>query len=99
MLDVQAIRAMQKNINYILTVATMEARNANEAIVAPMVECGGIGVWRESGALESGGRFCVGAFDSNLASDAVKMFSHLIYFTQTLINCVLATQFEKIVVQ
>jgi hypothetical protein len=51
MLDVQAIRAMQKNINYILTVATMEARNANEAIVAPMVECGGIGVWRESGAL------------------------------------------------
>jgi hypothetical protein len=30
--------------------------------------------------LESGGRFCVGAFGRNLASVAVKMFSHLIYF-------------------
>jgi hypothetical protein len=34
------------------------------------------GVW----CLESGRRFCVGAFDKNLASVAVKMFSHLIYF-------------------
>jgi hypothetical protein len=32
------------------------------------------------GILESGGRFCVGAFGRNLASVAVKMFSHLIYF-------------------
>jgi hypothetical protein len=32
------------------------------------------------GSLESGGRFCVGAFGRNLASVAVKMFSHLIYF-------------------
>jgi hypothetical protein len=30
--------------------------------------------------LESGDRFCVGAFDRNLFSVAVKMFSHLIYF-------------------
>jgi hypothetical protein len=28
------------------------------------------------GSLESGGRFCVGAFDRNLASVAVNMFSH-----------------------
>jgi hypothetical protein len=34
------------------------------------------GVWRN---LESGGRFCVGAFGRNLVSVAVKMFSHLIY--------------------
>jgi hypothetical protein len=33
-------------------------------------------VWR---SIESGGRFCVGAFGRNLASVAVKMFSHLIY--------------------
>jgi hypothetical protein len=33
-----------------------------------------------SGSLESGGRFCVGAFGRNPASIAVKMFSHLIYF-------------------
>jgi hypothetical protein len=31
------------------------------------------------GSLESGGRFCVGAFGRNLASVAVKMFAHLIY--------------------
>jgi hypothetical protein len=34
------------------------------------------------GSLESGGRFYVGAFDRNLASVAVKMFSHLIYFSK-----------------
>jgi hypothetical protein len=32
------------------------------------------------GRLESGGRFGVGAFCRNLASVAVKMFSHLIHF-------------------
>jgi hypothetical protein len=31
------------------------------------------------GILESGGRFSVGAFGRNLASVAVKMFSHIIY--------------------
>jgi hypothetical protein len=49
-------------------VATVVARNANESMV---------------GLAESalvGGRFCVGAFGRNLASGAVKVFSHLIYF-------------------
>jgi hypothetical protein len=32
------------------------------------------------GSLESGGRFCIGAFGRNLASVAVKMSSHLVYF-------------------
>jgi hypothetical protein len=36
------------------------------------------------GNLESGGRFCVGAFGRNLASVAVKMFSHSIYFENKL---------------
>jgi hypothetical protein len=36
------------------------------------------------GSLASGGRFCVCASGRNLASDAVKMFSHLIYFIN---NC------------
>jgi hypothetical protein len=35
------------------------------------------------GILESGGRFCVGAFGRNLASVAVKIFSHSIYFMKT----------------
>jgi hypothetical protein len=32
------------------------------------------------GSLESGGRFCVGAFGRNLASVALKMFLYLIQF-------------------
>jgi hypothetical protein len=46
-------------------------------MVAPMV---GYGKDAFVGSLESGGRFCVGAFDRNLASVTVKMFSHFIYF-------------------
>jgi hypothetical protein len=50
------------------------------------------GVWRslrlaEIWSLESGGRFCVGAFGRNLASLAVKMFSHLIYFKKKCYKC------------
>jgi hypothetical protein len=42
------------------------------------------GVWRSlrlagDGSLESGSRFCVGAFGRYLASVAMKMFSNLIY--------------------
>jgi hypothetical protein len=56
-------------------VATLAARNVNEAMVAPMVGSGGSAF---GGSLESGCRFCVGAFGRNLASVAVKMFSRLI---------------------
>jgi hypothetical protein len=42
------------------------------------------------GSLESGGRFCVGAFGKNLASVAVKMFLHLIYLSRKFFNCVLS---------
>jgi hypothetical protein len=55
-------------------VATLVARNANEAVVAPAVGSGGVCV-----LCELGGRFCVGAFGRNLASVAVKMFLHEIY--------------------
>jgi hypothetical protein len=34
-------------------VVTLEARNANEAMVAPMLGSGGIYVWRESGVRRS----------------------------------------------
>jgi hypothetical protein len=56
-------------------VATLEARHANEAMVAPMVDLAGSAF---VGRLESGGRFCVGAFGKNLASVALKMVSRLI---------------------
>jgi hypothetical protein len=39
------------------------------------------------GSLGSGGRFCVGAFGRNLASVAVKMFSHLIQFIKNFYKC------------
>jgi hypothetical protein len=32
--------------------------------------------------MESGGRICVGVFDRNRTSAAVKMFSHFIYFVK-----------------
>jgi hypothetical protein len=35
-------------------------------------------------SLESDGRLCVGAFDINLASAIMKMFSHLIHFIKHL---------------
>jgi hypothetical protein len=43
---------------------------------------GGLTVSVFGGSVESssGGRFCVGAFGRNLASAAVKMFSHLFSF-------------------
>jgi hypothetical protein len=44
-----------------------------------------------SGSLESGGRFCVGTFDRNLDSVAVKMFSHLIYIIKNFL-CILYFQ-------
>jgi hypothetical protein len=51
-----------------MTVATVVARNSRDVVMAP--------VW----GLESGGLFCVGAFGRNLATVAVKIFLHLIYF-------------------
>jgi hypothetical protein len=60
---------------YILAVATLVARNANDAVVAPMVR---LAESAFGGSLESGGQFCVGGFDTKLASAAVNMFSHLI---------------------
>jgi hypothetical protein len=61
------------------------ARNANEAVLVPMVGSGDVCDWR---SLESGGRFRVGAFSSNLASVAVKMFTHLVYYIKTVYRAV-----------
>jgi hypothetical protein len=55
---------------------TLTARNANEAMIAPMAGSGGVGVWRESGVRRS---VCGGAFGRNLTSVAM-VFSHLIHF-------------------
>jgi len=54
------------------TVATLEARSANEAIVDPMVGSAGVYVWREYGV-----RFCVGSFGGNLARVSVKVLNLL----------------------
>jgi hypothetical protein len=40
-------------------------------------------------SLESGGRFCVGAFGKNLVSVVVKTFSHFIYFIKKFYNAIL----------
>jgi hypothetical protein len=64
--------------------ATLVARNANEAMVTPVVGSGGVCVWRESGVRRS---VLCGAFGWNLASVAVKMFSRLIYFMKKFYKC------------
>jgi hypothetical protein len=42
------------------------------------------------GSLESGGRFCVGAFGWNLAAVTVKMFSCSSYFLRNFVNFLLS---------
>jgi hypothetical protein len=39
------------------------------------------------GNLVSGGQFCVGAFGRDLASVAVKIFSHIIYYIKKFYKC------------
>jgi hypothetical protein len=83
------------------------ARNSNEAMVALIVGSGRVCVWQES---ESGVRRSVLCWCRDLASVAVKMFSHLIYYMKTFcksstfnaickynaaINCIIV-QYKKI---
>jgi hypothetical protein len=67
---------MRKKLKEVLTVESLVARNANEAMVAPMVQSGGVYFCRESGVRRS---VCVDAFSTDLASVAMKVSSHLTY--------------------
>jgi hypothetical protein len=51
------------------------------------------------GSLESGGRFCVGAFGRNLASVAKKMFSYLIYFIKAFYKFLPPMRFARMMLQ
>jgi hypothetical protein len=66
---------MRKKLKSVLMVATLVARNANEAMVSLWW---GLAESAFGGSLESGGRFCVGAFGRNMSSVAIKMFPHSI---------------------
>jgi hypothetical protein len=81
---------MRKKLELLLRVATLVPRNANEDMVASLVESGGVCDWQESV-----GRFCVSAFGRNLASVAVKMFSHLNYFIKTFNKYCTSNAFRK----
>jgi hypothetical protein len=69
-----------------LTVGNLLARNTNE----PMVGFGGACILRESGVRRS---VFVGSFSRNLASVAVKMFSHLLF--KTFINITYLTKWPE----
>jgi hypothetical protein len=58
-------KSASKKIENVLTVETLVARNAKADMVESVF----------GGSLESGGRFCVCAFDRNLASDTAILFS------------------------
>jgi hypothetical protein len=77
-----AVRAMRKKLKLISDGGNFGSKKCKRGY-------GGAygGVWRSLGlvgvwSLESGDRFYVGMFGRNLASVAVKIFSHLIYFIQ-----------------
>lgn len=44
-----AVRAMLKNLNEVMMVAIVVARNSNEARVAPIAGSGDVCIWREFG--------------------------------------------------
>jgi hypothetical protein len=76
-------------------VATVVARNANEVIMVLMV---GLAESVFGRSLELGSQFCVGAFGRNLASVAMKIFSH--YFTKKFYKfCIFNTAINCITVQ
>jgi hypothetical protein len=60
-----------------VTEATLVARNASEAMVAPMM---GLAESALGGNLESVGQFCVGAFGRNRASATGKVRVHYFPF-------------------
>jgi hypothetical protein len=71
---------------------TLVARNANDAMVAPMVGSAGVCVWLDSGP---DGRLNDIAFGRNLASVAVKMLPHLIYLIKELCTFLRSTRFAN----
>jgi hypothetical protein len=66
-------------------VATLIAKNANEAVVAPMAGSGGVCVWQK---FESGGRLFVDAFGSN-------MFSRLTFLVKKFYKYLISMRFAK----
>jgi hypothetical protein len=58
-------------------VAILVAINTNEAVVTPAWR---LAVSAFGRSLEAGGQLCVGAFGRSLASVAMKVFSHVVYF-------------------
>jgi hypothetical protein len=65
-------------------VATLVARNVNEAIVVPVLGSGGVCAWRESGVRRSGLCLCVW---QESGFSRLKMCSHLIYFINKFYKC------------
>lgn len=63
---------------------TLEARNADEAMVAPVVGSGGVCVWSKSKSQAV--NFVLVPFGTNLASVVLKIFSHLINLVKTFKN-------------
>jgi hypothetical protein len=68
-----------KFLNYVVTLASLVARNLNDALVEPVLGSGGV--------CACGGLFGAGAFGRNLAS-VLKMFSHLISPKRNVIHIV-----------
>jgi hypothetical protein len=89
----------------VLTVATLEARSANEAIVDPMVGSAGVYVWREYGVRwsvlrwfvwwESGSSLCEGVFTLNPLKKFYKFCTFIVICEDS--NKVYAVQHKRFI--
>jgi hypothetical protein len=89
------------NLNSISNVVTLVARNANEAMMTPIVESGGVCVYRECEIWRQavGFVFVCLLLGKNMVSVAVKIFSHLIQLIRNVKNSALSMRFPKIIQQ
>jgi hypothetical protein len=88
------------NLNSIPNVVTLVARNANEAMMTPIVESGGICVYRECEIWRQAVGFVfVCLLLGKKMSVAVKMFSHLIQLIRNVKNFALSMRFPTIIQQ
>lgn len=76
---------------------TLVALNANNYTAQPMVESGGVCIWRLMSACQF--FFFFGASGMNLAPAAVKIFPDLICIIQNFYEVVVLLRFTKIMLQ
>jgi hypothetical protein len=74
----------------VLRVATLVARNANEAMVAPVVGSGGVNVWRDSGIWSQAVSFVLVRLEESGFSRREDVCTFNFLYKKTVVNAVLS---------